>query len=64
MNENESNAARVERVPIGCRYPEDRIDLLDAVSKRRGDPDRATTIRVALDEMIERHFPGATKEAA
>jgi hypothetical protein len=59
MTEN----ATVSKVPIGCRYPEDRVDLLDAIAKRRGDPDRAATIRHALDRLIEEHFPGATNGA-
>lgn len=56
--------ARTAAVPVACRYPEDRIDLLDAISKRRGDPDRATTIRFALDQLVEEHFPGALDNAA
>lgn len=64
MNGNDASTARVDRVSIGCRYPEDRVDLLDAISKRRGDDDRATTIRFALDNLVEDYFPGATKEAA
>ncbi len=55
--------ARVKSVSVGCRYPEDRVDLLDAISKRRGGEDRSETIRFALDQLIEQHFPGATQEA-
>ena len=57
-------APTIRRVPIGCRYPEDQIRLLDAIGKRRGDPDRAATIRYALDTLVEGHFPGSTGEAA
>lgn len=56
--------ARAKTTTVGCRYPDDRIHLLDAVTKRRGDGDRSDTIRYALDQLIEEHFPGATGEAA
>jgi hypothetical protein len=36
------------------------IALLDAVTARRGDTDRAATIRYAVVRLIEEHFPGAT----
>jgi metal-responsive CopG/Arc/MetJ family transcriptional regulator len=49
---------------IGTRFPGDMADLLDAVSKRRGDKDRAATIRFAVYRLIEEHFPGSTKGAA
>lgn len=54
------NGPTVKRVPITARYPEDRIKLLDAVSKRRGDKDRAATIAALCDAAIEAEFPGAT----
>jgi metal-responsive CopG/Arc/MetJ family transcriptional regulator len=47
-------------VPIAFRYPEDRVDLLDAIVKRRGDGDRSATIRAAVDSLIEQYFPGST----
>lgn len=59
MNGTDTTTARVENISIGCRYPEDRVDLLDAIGKRRGDTDRAGTIRAALDDFIERHLPGS-----
>lgn len=52
-----ADTATVNKVTIGCRYPEDRVDLIDAIGKRRGDPDRAATIRAALDKLIAEHFP-------
>lgn len=60
----ENATAQVRRITVGCRMPSDHVDLLDAVTKRRGDPDRATTIRIAIERIIEEHFPGSTKEAA
>lgn len=59
----DDTATAVERAPIGCRLPTDEIDLLDAVQKRRGDPDRAATIRFAVRRLIEEHFPGSTEAA-
>lgn len=53
----------VPKVPIGCRYPVDRIDLLDAIGKRLRFPDRAANIRAALDFWIEKHLPGALGES-
>jgi hypothetical protein len=62
MNVTEPAAARVENVSVGCRYPDDRVSMLDVIRKRRGDADRAATIRYALDRLIEEHFPGATAQ--
>ena len=64
MNDTAAATARVENVPVGCRYPDDRVDLLDAIRKRRGDPDRAATIRYALDRLVEEYFPGATTDGS
>lgn len=48
---------------VGTRYPADRVDLLDAIAKRRGGS-RADVVRAALDREIETEFPGATRAAA
>lgn len=47
-------ARTIRRVPIGTRYPEDRVLELDIVCKRLDFPDRADVIRVALDEFLAR----------
>lgn len=49
---------------VGTRFPADLVGLLDAVSSRRGDTDRAATIRYAVIRLIEEHFPGSTERAA
>lgn len=56
------NAAQSGKT-IGTRFPADMIALLDAVSARRGDKDRAATIHHAVVQLIEAHFPGSTSEA-
>jgi metal-responsive CopG/Arc/MetJ family transcriptional regulator len=56
------NAA--QRKTVGTKLEPDLIDLLDAIVKRRGDTDRASTIRRLILSEIESHFPGATGEAA
>lgn len=43
------------RIPIGCRYRADRVELLDAVARRLGIVNRADVIRRAVDEFIARH---------
>lgn len=48
---------------ISTKYPSDRIHLLEAVQKRRGDRFVSETVRHALDRLIEEHFPGATEAA-
>lgn len=58
-----ANAAPKDKT-IGTRFPADLVSLLDAVTARRGDTDRAATIRYAVVRLIEEHFPGSTKEAA
>jgi hypothetical protein len=61
-----NDTATVDRTPgsglqvVSTKYPADRVHLLEAVQKRRGDKFVSETVRVALDELIERHFPGAT----
>ena len=57
-----SDTATIDRDTIGCRYRSDLVDLLDSITKRLGHADRAATIRHALDELIEAHYPGATAE--
>lgn len=64
MNVPEAPTARVENVSIGCRYPDDRVSMLDVIRKRRGDADRAATIRYALDRLVEEYFPGATTDGS
>jgi hypothetical protein len=49
---------------VGTRMKADLVDLLDAVTKRRGEPTRAATIHALIVAEIEAHFPGSTKEAA
>ena len=46
-------------VPVSCRYPDDRIALLDTVQKRLGLPARSDIIRYALDRLVNEHIPGA-----
>lgn len=62
-NTEADTATAIPTKPVGCRYPKDRVSLIDSISGRLGHPDRATTIRLALDEFVERHFPGATGNA-
>lgn len=56
VNPGAPGIASIRDVSIGCRYPEDRVDLLDAITKRLGMRNRSEVIRMALDEMVERHF--------
>lgn len=56
--------ASIPAVPVSCRYPEDRIGLLDAVQKRLRLESRSDLIRHALDKLVEEHFPGATGESS
>ena len=53
-----------QKQTVGTRMQPDLIDLLDAVTKRRGEPDRAATIRNLIVAEIERHFPGSTEVVA
>lgn len=46
---------------VGTRYPLDLIDLLDAITKRRGYASRADLIEATLNEVVESEFPGATR---
>lgn len=55
--------ASIPAVPVSCRYPEDRIGLLDAVQKRLRLDSRSDLIRHALDRLVEEHFPGSTEAA-
>lgn len=59
-----ANKASIEKPMVGCRYPADRVALLDAIRARCGDKYMSDTVRRALDELVEQHFPGATGEAA
>ena len=53
------NADAIPAVPIACRYPEDRLGLLDTVQRRLRLASRSDLMRHALDELIERHLPGS-----
>lgn len=44
----------MRRVPIGARYPLDKVRELDLVQVRLDHPDRATVICMALDEFLAR----------
>ena len=59
-----ATANATQRLTVGTRLSPVHIDLLDAVTKRRGEADRASTIRALIIAEIERHFPGSTEEAA
>ncbi len=61
VSDNRRSTAR--RVPVGFRYREDLISLVDAVAKRRG-VDRSDVLAEATDRMLEEEFPGCTKDAA
>lgn len=56
--------ARTTLRVISTKYPTDRISLLEAVQKRRGDEFVSRTVAHALDQLIESHFPGSIGEAA
>lgn len=43
---------------VSTKYPADRVHLLEAVQKRRGDRFVSETVRAALDAFIDEHFPG------
>lgn len=45
--------------PIATRYPVAKRKLLEAIQERRGDRHLSNTISHALDQLIEKHFPGA-----
>lgn len=49
---------------VSTKYPLDRIALLEAVQRRRGDRFLSGTVAHALDRLIEEHFPGSLGEAA
>lgn len=60
------SSRRLRRIPIGTRYPEDRVLLLQSLQKRRGDRHLSDLIAEALDEMLERHrmLPDEMSDAA
>ena len=49
---------------ISVKYPPDRVQLLKAVRERRCDTFMSDTIRHALDQLIEEHFPGSLEPVA
>lgn len=60
-----TRARKAKRLPIGTRYPEDRVRLLQALRIQRGDEHLSDLIATALDEMLERHLllPGEQEGA-
>lgn len=53
MTENtgeNGNGSKTEMV--GCRYPMDRIHLLDAVKARWGSSHRSDVVKVALNRLL------------
>ena len=54
-----NGSVAIRWVPVSCRYPEDRIALLDTVQKRLGVASRSDIIRYALDRLVNEHIPGA-----
>lgn len=48
--------ASAKEVPIACRYPEDRVHMLDAMAKQLGLASRSDLMRRLLDDGLERHF--------
>ena len=60
---SDNTRSTTKRVPVGFRYPEDRVALVDAVAKRRG-VDRSDVLADATDRLLEIEFPGCTQEAA
>lgn len=53
-----------KRRVVSTKYPLDRIGLLKAVQARRGDQFVSQTVEHALDQLIEKHFPGSVEVAA
>lgn len=51
--------ARTAKRVVSTKYPVEKVKLLEAVQARRGDEFPSDTIRAALDEFIEKHFPGS-----
>ena len=62
------DTATVDRKPaltvVSAKIPKDWDGLLETVALRRGDQFKGSTIRELIRAEIERHFPGATTEAA
>lgn len=50
-----TRARKMKRLPIGTRYPEDRVRLLQALQARRRDKHLSDTIAAALDAWLARH---------
>lgn len=57
-------ASTAPRKVVSAKYPLDRIRLLEAVQARRGDEHLSDTVAEALDDLIERHFPGTVRQAS
>lgn len=57
----DQKARKPGRKVVSAKYPVDRLKLLEAVQARRGDQHLSDTISQALDDLIERHFPGTVR---
>lgn len=52
MTDNSTPSKTMRRVPVGTRYPEDRVALLDVAKVRRGVTHRSEVIEIALDRFL------------
>lgn len=64
MHDNDTvDGPKGELEVVSIKYPRFKVRLLEAVQEKRGDATRSETVRVALDRLIEDHFPGSTEAA-
>ena len=51
-------------VPVTIRISPQALKLIEAIQIDRGDAFRSGTLSIAVDRMIEEHYPGALKGAS